>query len=235
MENEQVASQDMISSEPEKALSKEEINNLVKSAKIIGAEKRQKEMEIAHAQEMESLRAKLSQAPQENPADFEEKMWQRFNERAKLQEEAEAAEREKAHQAEYQQHMTKVAQQYATKMTAGKDKFSDFDEVMTDFDYDAFHPIAFLANELENTDEVMYELGKNPTKLAQLDYLAKTSPKTAQKEMKKLSESIQQNQKALASNATTNAPLSRLKSSNVGEDSGKLGLEDYKGQSWLRG
>ena len=224
------------SQDSEKTLTQAQANAIVKREKLAVAERIRQEMESKHAQEMEQLRAQNSQsASNEIPAELEERLLARLEEKQRLQSEAEERKREEAAQAEYRQHMEKVAQQYAVKMTAGKDKFSDFDEVMTDFDYDAFHPIAFLANELDNTDEVMYELGKNPTKLAQLDYLAKNSPKTAKREMEKLSRSIMENQKALAENPTTKPPLSRLKSSNVGEDSGAMTLEDYKNAPWLRG
>jgi hypothetical protein len=53
--------------------------------------------------------------------------------------------------------------------------------------------------------------------------------------MKKLSESISKNEEAKAENVSPNAPLSRLKSSNVGADTGKMSLKDYKNADWLKG
>jgi hypothetical protein len=120
-------------------------------------------------------------------------------------------------------------------MGQGKDRYSDFDEVMTDFEPTAFPQVALLAAHLENTPDVMYELAKNPNKLVQINTLAERSPKMAERMLKELSDSIIKNQEAVENTVLPKAPLSRLKSSTtVGADTGKMTVRDFKNQDWLK-
>jgi hypothetical protein len=106
---------------------------------------------------------------------------------------------------------------------------------MGDFVPQAFPQLVYLAAQEENTPAIMYELAKNPMKLASLQTLAQTHPALAEKEMKKLALSISQNQQAVQGNVAAQPPLSRLKSSqNNGVDSGKMSVADFKNASWLR-
>ena len=143
---------------------------------------------------------------------------------------------QEAHQAELKAEIDKSENQYLMRVDQGKADFPDFDDVMRDFDLRAFSGIALLAGQMDNTAAVMYELAQNPTKVAQLHVLAQHSPEMAKKEMQKLAGSITKNQQALSENVSTNAPLSRLKSSTVaGADNGQMGLKDFKNASWLKG
>jgi len=92
-----------------------------------------------------------------------------------------------------------------------------------------------LAAQMENTPEIMYELANNPSKLLEIDGLAKTSPKLATKQLERLSKSIANNLEAKTNNVSAPPPLSKLKSSSVGMDSGKMTLKDFKNASWLKG
>ncbi len=146
--------------------------------------------------------------------------------------ESQSKQQEEQHKAA----MHEVAQTYHQKMGAGKEAYQDFEDTMKDFNVAAFPKIVFLASQLDNTAEVMYELAKNPMKLASIDYLADKNPAEAQKALKSLGTSIQQNRTALAQGAATQAPLSRMKSSaGAGMDSGEMGLNDFKKAPWLRG
>src|SRR5690606_40554862 len=62
-----------------------------------------------------------------------------------------------------------------------------------DFDPAAFPQIVFLANQVDNTPEVIYELSKKPGKLAELQKLLEHSPQLARKQMINLSQSIKNN------------------------------------------
>jgi hypothetical protein len=81
----------------------------------------------------------------------------------------------------------------------------------------------------------MYELQKNPHKLAQIDMMAKTDPDMAREMMQNLSKSISENKQAMQSNPGVKEPLSRLKSSTVGADTGIKSLRDLKKSPLLRG
>jgi hypothetical protein len=217
-------------SEGEKTLTQSQVNEIVKREKANTAERVRREMEALREQE-------ASRAPQNglDPAALEEKIIQRLVEMDKKAQEEDRKREQEAQDAERRQQVEKVASEFWLKMKSGKDQYSDFDEVMTDFDASAFPQLAFLSAGMENTAGIMYELSKNPTKLAQLNLLAERSPKLAEREMKKLSESISKNEEAKAENVSPNAPLSRLKSSNVGADTGKMSLKDYKNADWLKG
>jgi hypothetical protein len=217
-------------SEGEKTLTQSQVNEIVKREKANTAERVRREMEALREQE-------ASRAPQNglDPAALEEKIIQRLVEMDKKAQEEDRKREQEAQDAERRQQVEKVASEFWLKMKSGKDQYSDFDEVMTDFDASAFPQLAFLAAGMEQTAGIMYELSKNPSKLAQLNLLAERSPKLAEREMKKLSESISKNEEAKAENVSPNAPLSRLKSSNVGADTGKMSLKDYKNADWLKG
>ena len=218
-------------SEVEKTLTQSQVNEIVKREKASTAERVRREMEASRQQE-------ASMSGSQNGMDqsaMEEKIFNRIIEQAKKLEEEDLKRERDGQEAERRQQVEKVANEFWLKMKAGKDQYSDFDEVMTDFDPAAFPQLAFLSAGMENTAGIMYELSKNPSKLAQLNVLAERNPKLAEREMKKLSESIVKNEEAKAENVSPNAPLSRLKSSNVGADTGKMSLKDYKNADWLRG
>ena len=147
--------------------------------------------------------------------------------------EAQAKRQEEEHKAA----MIEVADSYHKKMGSGKDAYPDFDDVMGDFNVSAFPKIVFLASQLDNTADVMYELAKNPMKLASIDHLADKNPVEAQKMLRSLGNSIQQNRTAMQQGNATLAPLSRTKSSpGAGTGSGgDMSLKDYKNAPWLRG
>lgn len=224
---------DKASAEPEKTLSVTQVNDIVKREKAAAAEKVRRELEALHAKELEALQAEKQKSgniagEQGSSENIEDKVFNRILERAKAME----VEEQKKIDAD---QLKRAADQYFLKVGAGKDKFSDFEEVMQDFDPSAFPQTSLLAGSMENTADIMYELAKNPFKLAQLEELVSRSPKLAQKELQKLAQSITQNDLAKAENTPTNAPLSRLKSPTVGGDSGKMTLKDLKSANWLRG
>ena len=91
-----------------------------------------------------------------------------------------------------------------------------------------------LANMVDNTAEVMYELAKNPSKigaiqtLIEIDTKAGRHPKLALAEMKRLSESIKVNSKG-SKYQPPNEPLSQMRPSNAGTgNQGDRSVRDYK-------
>ncbi len=129
-----------------------------------------------------------------------------------------------------------IARTYIDKMAQGKEIYDDFDDVTGDFSPQAYPQVTILASQQDNLPDIMYELGKNPQKLATLHVLALSNPALARKEMTKLSQSIKKNEQALASNVKSPSPLSRLKhSAQAGQDNGKRTISDMRKDPKYRG
>ncbi len=136
---------------------------------------------------------------------------------------------DKAAREKYEAEMKNVVENYHRKVSTGKDSYEDFEKVVGDVDISEFPRVAILASQLDNTADVMYDLAKNPLKMAQLDVLAERSPNQAMKMLKSLADSIQQNRTAMQQRGITQAPLSRMKSSaGAGTGSGEMSLADFK-------
>lgn len=129
--------------------------------------------------------------------------------------------------------------QFAVKVGQGEQKHSDFEPVVRELGITNL-PLQTIEtlNNLDNTADVLYELGKNPSKYANVLTLSAVSPALALKELNKLSSSIKQNEDALAQSAKTkvNEPLDQVRPSNAGTDSGELKtVNDFQKEDWLRG
>ena len=228
----------------EKMLPESRVNELIRKAKFATEQKVRQEMEAqiqAQSQAMGGMSPvdeSQLQAPQQqpqgmpnqgiNPEDMKNQIM------AQMRDEQERAYREQM-EAEHKSAMEDVAQKYFLKVGKGSEIFDDCNEVMKDFKPANFANTVFLASEVDNTPEVMYELRKNPHKLAQIDMMAKTDPDMAREMMQTLSKSISENKQAMQQNPGVKEPLSRLKSSTVGADTGIKTLRDLKKSPLLRG
>lgn len=141
---------------------------------------------------------------------------------------------QEAQRSAQEQEAQRIASEFFTKVNAGKSKLQDFDTVMADVDLRAIPYHVQLANMVDNTAEVMYELAKNPAKigaiqnLIDIDLRAGKSPKLAMAEMRKLSQSIKNNESA-TNFRSPNEPLSQVRPSNAGTDNrGALTVSDYR-------
>ena len=141
---------------------------------------------------------------------------------------------QKRYNDQLEQEVNQVATQYFGKMAQGKDLYEDFQAITADFNPAEFPQLVYLANEMDNTPAVIYELAKNPSKLAAIDRLVERSPNMARAELAKLSESIKRNVDAKANLQEPQDPLSRLKPSPVGTDNGTKNVRDFKKSSFLR-
>lgn len=228
MDEEAVLNANDVQVEPEKTLPVSRVNEIVKREKGIAAENVRKELEARHAEELARFKGQSQHTYSDDTSSMEDRIVQRLMDEARRQDEAES----KRYQEE---EANKFVQKYSSKMSQGKEFFNDFEEVMGDFVPQAFPQIVYLATQEENTPAIMYELAKNPSKLAAMHTLAMTHPALAEKEMRKLSQSISANQQALQQNVAVEPPLSRLKSSqNNGVDMGKMSIADFKNAEWLR-
>jgi hypothetical protein len=129
---------------------------------------------------------------------------------------------------EQQQQAQMIVQDFFTKLSTGKDKYQDFDSVVGDIDYGKFPNVVQLANShVDNTNDVIYELGKDRTKLALLEQLVRMSPRDAIVQIKRLSQSIKDNESA-GKMHQANEPLSQMRPSNTGMDNGVLSVRDLR-------
>jgi len=142
---------------------------------------------------------------------------------------------EESQRAAFQAQADRVAREFVGKMTDNsvKERYPDFDEVVGAVDLTRMPHVVDLANTFENTADIMYELAKNPSKLAAIQIL-NDQPGLAKRSMKQLSDSIRKNNEA-ANQKTPNAPLSQIRSSTTGSDNGSMTVRDYKKADWLRG
>jgi hypothetical protein len=115
-----------------------------------------------------------------------------------------------------------IVNSFMGKMEHGKTKYPDFNEKISKLgDLKNIPAIIQLAEHVDNTHDVMYDIASNPHKLASLNELARINPALAFEEIRNLSSSIKANDDA-SNQARPSEPLSQLKSS-VTNGSGKAG------------
>lgn len=229
MEYESVGIESAPLTEEEKMLPQSEVNKLIGTAKSHAEERGRAKAEAEYQQRLSELQAQkqAAMARGEDTRDIDvDALYQQVHERFNR----EMQERQ------LQMHMKEVADAFTSKMQ-GQKNYSDFDEVTQGFNAAEFPQIVYLIANMDNAQDIVYELAKNPQKLAYIDYLAQRSPKTAQTELRKMSSSITSNLAALAEEqqAKTNAPLDRMSPSLKTGSSGQLSVSDLRKQPWLRG
>lgn len=138
---------------------------------------------------------------------------------------------EKSHKAYAEQ----LINDFTGKLKAGAEKHADFDAVVSELNLPANPALVRWTNGLDNTADVLYDLGKHPEKYANVVMLANTAPAMAQSLLKRLSDSVKKNEEAIKSERNVNEPLDHLKPSPTGMDSGNLTVSDLRKQDWLRG
>lgn len=234
--------------QPEKMLPASQVNELIKKAKRKGEQKMQEQLDAAK-QQIEQLQAQQAQQQVENvaqsgspqPPQQQQGQQQGADAQQVIQlvmqqlQQQKQEEEQKRHQEQIEQEVNQVAQQYFGKMAQGKDMFEDFEAITADFNPAEFPQLVFLANQMDNTPAIIYELRKNPGKLADLAVLVEKSPNMARSEIAKLSESIKRNDEAKRNLQEPQNPLNRLKPSPVGTDNGQKTIRDFKSASFLKG
>ncbi len=209
-------------------LSQDQVNKIVAREKQRAAESARREAEERHRAELEQMRQSQEQRNAEVPRDMDanaiyQKVQERFNQ--------EMQERQ------MKDHMSQVANNYLSRVNSAKGSYEDFDDVTKDFDPTAFPQLTYLLSGIENAGDILYDLSKNPLKLAGIDRLAEKNPRQAQSELQKLSQSIASNKQAQsdAASQTVADPLDRLQPSRVAGTNGKMGIRDLRNQPWLKG
>lgn len=214
----------------EKMLPVSRVEELVKKAKLKGRDSMQAELDALKAENAQlktggSMGGMAVAAPVD-PESIKQQILQ------DLQKQMQAANEQRAHQ-ELMAEADRIKHSYESKMSSGKDTYEDFDTVMSDFNPAAFPNLVYLANQVDNTPAVMYELMKNPSKWATLAVLSERDPNAAQNMISKISASIKANEQAKADEKIVPAPLGRMSSSTTGQDDGTKSVRDFK--SMFRG
>lgn len=209
-------------------VSQDLVNKIVGREKAKAYESGKREAEEKYQRDLEALSVKQEQHNAVVPRDVDanaiyQQVQERFNK--------EMQDKQLEHQ------MKQVANNYLAKVEQGRTAYNDFDDVTKDFDPTAFPQLTFLLSGMDNAGEVLYDLAKNPLKLAGIDRLAEKNPRQAQSELLKLSKSISDNRQAQADSQNQNVaePLDRLQPSSVSGSNGKMSIRDLRNQPWLRG
>lgn len=114
----------------------------------------------------------------------------------------------------------RTVQSFWGKVNAGREKYSDFDAVTGDIELAAFpNVVKLLAGYVDNSSDVLYAFGQDPTKMEVLESMANRSPQAAIKQVQKLAKSLAENEQAKKTRLP-NEPLEQLRPSNTGMESG---------------
>lgn len=208
----------------EKMIPASRVEELIKKAKLKGRDAMQDELEALRAENGQLKSGGGSMGGMAAPIDVDALRKEIMGDfRNQLQQDEETRV-----QAELEREAQKMADDYKARMSSGKDYHEDFDDIMADFNPSAFPNLVYLATQTENTPSVMYELMKNPSKLAAIAMLSTQDPKLAQRQINQLSASIKANEQAKAAEKEVQSPLSRMQSSPAGRDNGDTSIADYK-------
>lgn len=118
---------------------------------------------------------------------------------------------------------------FVSKMQAAESKYPGLETKLGELDYSTIHPIIKMANDMENTGDIMNELLENPMKMGNLVSLVYSQPALAQKAMLSLSSSIKTNSDAAAKEKSESEPFGQIKpSNNYGKDDGEMTTDDFQ-------
>lgn len=122
----------------------------------------------------------------------------------------------------------RIVGMFRDKVMAGKDKYQDFEAVTSNVALQYYpNVVQMLAEQVDNTADVLYHLSKNRSKLYELEAICAHSSPDAIYELKRLSDSIKANEQS-AQIKDSKAPLSQQRPSTTGTDSGGLSMSDLK-------
>ncbi len=218
-------------SHEEKMLRQSEVNEIVRKAKY-GAVEDYKRLQTEQPQYVQQKYGE-SYAPQQQQQQPYQQSMQGLSPddmRRVAAEEIQRSRDEWAQQAQrtsQEQEAQRVAGEFFNKLSLGKDKYQDFENVVGDIEFVEFPLAIQLATSVENTADVMYEFGRDPSKMLNLEQLAGKSPKAALKLIQKLSQSIKDNE-SVTKMRVPSEPLSQLRPSNTGTDSPGMSVRDAR-------
>jgi hypothetical protein len=159
----------------------------------------------------------MQQAPQQSPEDIQRMIAEHVPQY--LQQQA----------AEYQNKQ--FVDGFVAKMQAAEKQFPGLEQKLNDIDFTSptTQKLVQMANNLDNTGEIMNELLENPEKMGTLLNLVHEQPKLAQNRLASLSNSIKTNREAVEQDKSALEPIGQMKSSvNAGVDEHNLSVKDLK-------
>jgi hypothetical protein len=212
----------------EKTFKQSEVNSLVgrEKARAIEEYRRQQSEQPHYVQQKYGEQPTQQQSIQpQNQFNSEQEIRRLAAEEAQRFSDQRYEEAQKRYEAESAQ---KVVQNFWNKVAPGKEKYSDFEAVTGDIEYARFpNVVQLLAEHVDNSHDMLYELGKDRGKMATLENLAYISPKDAIRQAQRMSQSLKDNETA-SKTRIPNEPLSRMRPSNTGTDNGVMGVKDYR-------
>jgi hypothetical protein len=118
---------------------------------------------------------------------------------------------------------------FKDKIVAGKDRYDDFESVTGNVEMQYYpNVVQLLAEQVDNSADVLYHLAHNRDKLYRLESLSTHNTRDAIYEIKRLSDSIKANEQTTQTKHA-NAPLSQTRPSNTGTGEGStLSMADLK-------
>jgi len=211
----------------ERLFNQQQVNDIIKRAKHEAVERdrrqRAQQPEYAQAKYPEQSQTDYGYQQNINSEDAIRKLVADETNKQKQAWENEAREKSQKEQAQG------IVNKFLNKISAGKDKYSDFEKVTGDIEFGNFtNTVQLLAEHVENSADVLYELGKDRFKLAQLESLSYLSPRDAIIQAQRLANSIKENEDA-ARMKLPNEPLSQMRPTQSGTDTGKvLSVSDFR-------
>lgn len=214
---EQVQATAPVTSESEKVLKQSEVNEIIGKVKHVH---HQKGYEEGYQKALSSLGGMPAEAKPTAAPNIEELVKAQID-KMKSEDMAQQAEMQR------QQHWNGVLTQLKPKVDDAAKKYNDYDTVTSNIDFIKHAPeVLAFANTVDNAGDVLYDLAKNPLKLAQIQ--AARSPEIAVAAIKQISDSIKMNEQAQSSNSRAREPLSQIRPSPVGTGQGQMSIRDFK-------
>lgn len=142
----------------------------------------------------------------------------------------------KAQEEAAKQQGIQILNELGTKISSDKQNIPDFDNVVKLENFTNVPGVLHLANMVDNSGHVLYELQKNPMKLAAVtSLLSNGMTGNAMQAIKDISDSAKQNQLALQQPKSPE-PLNQIKPSNIGLGNGsKQSVADLRKDPSYRG
>lgn len=202
----------------ERIFKQSELNEIVGRAKHEAVESYKRQ----HAQTIQQPSAQSAQQQRSLSEDDVKRLTGEELHRQREEWERQALERQQSEMA------TRIVTSYNDKIAAGKDKYQDFEKVVSNVHMGDFtNVVQILAEHVDNAADVLYDLAQRPSKMDEIERLCDRNPQYAIYEMRRLADSIKANQQS-SQMKTSNAPLSQQRPSNTGTDSGAMSVADYR-------
>lgn len=224
----QQAASTPVQSSEERTFRQSEVNDIVKRVKLEAREdySRLKSEQPAYFQQ------KYGDAPSQQQQPYNANATHENEIRRLASEEAQRLRNEWVQEARNKSdadNAQRIVQNFWSKVNPGKEKYQDFDKVTGDIELARFpNVVQLLSEHIENSEDVLYELGKNRMNLSGLEQLAERSPRDAIVQAQRLAKSLKDNESA-SKVRLPNEPLSQLRPSNTGTgNSEALTMADLK-------